>query len=58
MFEKLESITRRIYRAWWMARIHWAMNRWYRSKKRTCRRFDKLDRMLWRYDALFGEKMP
>lgn len=58
MPEKLKSLARRIYRAWWMARIHWAMDLWYRSKKRACRKFNKLDRMLWRYDVLFGEEKP
>lgn len=55
MPERMKSTARRIHRACWMAKIRWAMNGWYRSKKRTRRRFDKLDRMMWRYNELFGE---
>lgn len=55
MGKKMKALAKRLYRLWWMARIRWAIDRWYRSKKRTCRRFDKLDGMLWRYDELFGE---
>lgn len=44
-------------RRWlWMARIRWAMDRWFSAKERACRRFEKADCLVWRYDALFGEE--
>lgn len=55
MLEKLKKLAHYTRRLWWLARIHWAMERWYRARRHARRRFEKVDRMMWRYDVLFGE---
>lgn len=39
-------------------KIRFAMERWHRAKKSAARRFAKVDRLVWRYDTLFGEDKP
>lgn len=47
-----------VRRRWWILRIRFAMERWYRAKKSAVRRFERVDRLVWRYDTLFGEDKP
>ena len=54
MGKKLKKAANYLHRLLWQTVVLWAMDRWYRSKRRANRQYKKLDRLLWRFDELFG----
>lgn len=54
MGKKLRKGAHYLHRLLWRAVVLLYMERWYRSKRRANRQFEKLDRLLWRFDELFG----